>query len=80
MRSQRLRWVELVYRMNSERLVKGIHKWKPLGARTAGRPKNRWEDDVMNDLKLMDNKNWTKCIQIREEWRGIVENVKTFKE
>jgi hypothetical protein len=36
--------------MNSESLVKGIYKWKPLGARTAGRRKNRWED-VMKDMK-----------------------------
>jgi hypothetical protein len=29
-RLQRLRWFGHVYRMNSERLVKGIYKWKPL--------------------------------------------------
>jgi hypothetical protein len=39
--------------------------------RTAGRSKNRWEDDVMRNLK---------CIQNREEWRRIVEKVKIFKE
>jgi hypothetical protein len=66
--------------MNSESLVKGIYKRKPLGTRTAGRPKNRWEDDVMNDLKLLKIKNWTKFIQNREEWRRIVVKVKTFKE
>jgi hypothetical protein len=63
--------------MNSERLVKGIYKWK--GTRTAGRPKNRWEDDVMKDLKLLKIKNWTKCITNRKEWRGIVEKVKTIR-
>jgi hypothetical protein len=39
--------------MSSERLVKGIYKWKPLGAQTAGRPKNRSEDDAKKDLKLL---------------------------
>jgi hypothetical protein len=43
--------------MNSERLVKEIIKWKPLGMQTAGRPKNRWDDDVINNLKLLKNKN-----------------------
>jgi hypothetical protein len=50
-RSQTLRWLGHVYRMNSERLAKEICEWKPLGMQTAGRPKNRWEDDVMRDLK-----------------------------
>jgi hypothetical protein len=30
-RSQRLRWFEHVYRMNNERTVRKIYKWKPLG-------------------------------------------------
>jgi hypothetical protein len=43
--------------MNSERLAKGIYKCKTLGTRTAGRPKKRWEDDVMKDSKLLKIKN-----------------------
>jgi hypothetical protein len=43
------------------------------------RPRNRWEDDVMKDFKLLKIKNWTKCIQNGEQLR-IVEKVKTFKE
>jgi hypothetical protein len=34
----------------------------------------------MNDLKLLKVKNWTKCIQNREEWARIVGKIKTFKE
>jgi hypothetical protein len=63
--------------MNSERLVKGIYTWKPLGTRTAGKPNSRWEDDVMKDLKLMKIKKRKKN---RDQWRRIVEKVKTFKE
>jgi hypothetical protein len=68
--------------MNSERQVKGIYKWKPLGNRTADRQKNRWYDNVMKDLKLqkIKKKKRTKCIQNKEEWRRIVENVKIGKE
>jgi hypothetical protein len=53
--------------MNSERLVKGIYKWKPLRKRIADRPKNRWGDDITDDLKFLKINNWTKCIQNREE-------------
>jgi hypothetical protein len=34
----------------------------------------------MKDLQLMKIKNWTRNSQNREEWRRIVEKVKTFKE
>jgi hypothetical protein len=53
--------------MDSERLLNLINKWKPLGTRTAGRATNRWEGDVMKDLKLLKIKNWTKCTQDREK-------------
>jgi hypothetical protein len=55
--------------MSSERLVKGIYKWKPLGARTAGRPNSRWEYDVTKSLKLLKIGNWEKFTQNREEWK-----------
>jgi hypothetical protein len=45
--------------MNSESLVKGNYKLEPLGRRTAGRSKIRWEVDVMKDLELLKIKNWT---------------------
>jgi hypothetical protein len=69
-----------VHKLSSERLVKGICKWKSLGTRTAGTPENRWEGDVMKDLKLLKIEKWTKRILNREEWRRAVEKVKTFKE
>jgi hypothetical protein len=62
-RSHWLRWFGHVHRMDNKRLVRKIYKWKPLGTRTASRPKHKWEDDVMTDLQLLKIKNWTKGIQ-----------------
>jgi hypothetical protein len=64
--------------MNIERLVKGIYTWKPLGKRTAGGPKNRWEDDV-NDLKLLKVKTGQSASKIMRVKKDF-EEVKTFKE
>jgi hypothetical protein len=44
-----------------------------------GRPKNRWEDDVMADLRIQKVKNWINCIQDRKKLKDIVETVKTYK-
>jgi hypothetical protein len=38
--------------MPEERTVKKVYKWKPMLRRPLGRPKNRWEDDIINYMKL----------------------------
>jgi hypothetical protein len=43
--------------MAEERMVKRVYKWKPMLARPLGRPKNRWEDDIINDMKKLKIKN-----------------------
>ena len=66
--------------MPEERMVKKVYKWKPMLTRPLGRPKNRWEDDIRNDMKKLKIKNWTSYIQGRNEWKLCVEKAKTFKD
>jgi hypothetical protein len=66
--------------MPEERMVKRVYKWKSMLTRPLGRPKNRWEDDIINDMKKHKIKNWTSCIQNRSKWKLYVEKAKTFKE
>jgi hypothetical protein len=49
-KSQRLSWFDHLYRMPEERLVRKVYKWKPMLTRPLGRPKNRWEEDKINDM------------------------------
>ena len=79
-KSQRLGWFEHVCRMPDERMVKMMCEWKPMATRSLGRPKNRWENDVKNDLNIMRIRNWKDCIQDRYKWKGIVEKAKTFND
>jgi len=80
-KAQRLSWFGHLHRMPEERIVKKkVCKWKPMLTRPLGRPKNRWEDDIRNDMKKLKIKNWTSCIQDRNKWKLYVENAKTFKE
>jgi hypothetical protein len=55
--------------MSEERMVKKVYKWKPMLTRPLGRPKNRREDDIRNDMKKMEIKNWTSSIQDRNNWK-----------
>jgi hypothetical protein len=61
--------------MPEDRMVKKVYKWKPILRRTLGRPKNRWGDDIRNDMKKRKIKNWTNCIQNRKNWNLYVEFV-----
>jgi hypothetical protein len=45
--------------------------------RPLGSPKNRWEDDIRNDMKKLKIKN---CIQDCKNWKLYVEKAKTFKD
>jgi hypothetical protein len=61
-RAQRLSWFEHIHRMVDHRLVNMLFKWKPIASRSQGRPKNRWKDDVLNDIKLLGINDWKRCI------------------
>jgi hypothetical protein len=66
--------------MPEERMVNKLYKWKPMLTRTLGRTKDRWEDDIINDMKKLKVKNWTSCNQDSNKWKLYVEKTKTFKE
>jgi hypothetical protein len=79
-KAQRFNWFGYLHRMPEERMVKKVYKWKPMLTRTLGLPKNRWKDNVRNDIKKVKIKNWTSCIQDRNKWELRVERAKTFKD
>jgi hypothetical protein len=58
-KAQRLSWFGHLHRIPEERMLKKVCKWKPMLRRPLGRPKNRWEDDIRNDIRKLKIKNWT---------------------
>jgi hypothetical protein len=53
--------------------------WKPMGTRPVGRPKQRWQEDAMEDLKKLKVNNWKEIAKDRRTWRDLAENTKTHK-
>jgi hypothetical protein len=46
------------YSMDNNRTVKKVFNTKPIGIKTIGKPKLRWEDDVIQDMKTLGVNNW----------------------
>jgi hypothetical protein len=58
--------------MDNNTTVKKVFNAKPLGVRKSGRPKLRWEDDVMQDIKTFGVKNWRNVAMEKESWQKLL--------
>jgi hypothetical protein len=56
-----------------DNIVQKINRWKSMSKRPIGRPKTRWEDDVLEDIKEINICNWKKAAQDRDSWKEVVE-------
>jgi hypothetical protein len=37
-----------------------------------GRPRNRWQDEVREDGRIVDGEKWQKKVHNREEWKKLL--------
>jgi len=72
-----LNWLGHVECMAKDNNVK-IKRWKPMSKRPIGRPKIRWEDDVLEDTKSVNVCNWKIAAQNRDRWKKVVEQARTL--
>jgi len=78
-KAQRIKRLGHIQRMDQARPTGKLLDWKPMGPRTVGRPRQRWQEDVMEDLKMLKVKNWKKAAKDRRTWRDLAEKAKTRK-
>ena len=52
-KAQRLSWFGHIERMPQARATKKIFKWNPLTTRPRGRPKYRWEGNIIQDFRFL---------------------------
>jgi hypothetical protein len=75
-KSQRIRWLEHVERMEGNAMPKRMLKGRLYSKRRKGRPRMRWLDDVESDLKKVEMKGLKEKMRDREQWRLVVEEDK----
>ena len=55
-----------------------IKRWKPMSKRPIRRPKTRWEDEVLEDIKSINIRNWKKVAQNRDSWKKVFEQARAL--
>ena len=50
-KAQRTKWLWHTRRMDQVRPARKLLDWKRMGIRPVGRPRQRWQDDVTEDIK-----------------------------
>jgi hypothetical protein len=56
-KAQRIKWLGHIQRMDQARPTMKLLDWKPMGTRPIERPRQRWQEDAMEDLKKLKVKN-----------------------
>ena len=77
-KKQRLNWLGHVERIAEDNIVQKIKRWKPIFERPFGRPKTRWENNVLEAIKSTNISNWKKVTQNRYSWKKVVEQSRTL--
>jgi len=54
--SQGIKWLNYIQRMDRARPTGKLLDWGPVGTRPVGRPRQRWQEDVMEDLNKAESK------------------------
>ena len=58
--------------MEENRIPKRVLYMNLRTTRLRGRPRNRWQDEVREDGKLVGGKGWKERVYNREEWKKLL--------
>jgi hypothetical protein len=54
-KTHRIKWLGRIQRMDQARPTRKLLDWKLMGTRPVGKPRQRWQEDVMEDLKKAES-------------------------
>jgi hypothetical protein len=76
-KSRRMRWAGHVARIGTKRNAYRILVGNPEGNRPLGKPRRRWVDNIIMDLRKIGwgGMGWIDLAQDRDQWRDLVNTV-----
>ena len=78
-KAQRIKYLGHIQRMDQARPTRKLLDWKPMGTRPVERSRQRWQEDVMEDLKKLKVKYLKETVKDRKTWGDSAEKAKTHK-
>jgi len=78
-RLNRLSWFGYVQRMEENRIPKRVLYMNMGTTRLRGRPRNRWQDEVREDGRIVGGEGWQEKVHNREEWKKILRTAKNHR-
>jgi len=76
-RLNRLHWFGHVQRMEDNRIPEKVLYMNLETTRMRGRPRNRWQDEVREDGRLVGGKGWKEWLYNREEWKKLLRTARS---
>ena len=67
-----LHWFGHVERMEENRIPKRVLYMNLGKTRLRGRPRNRWQDEVKEDGRIVGGERWQEKVHNREEWKKLM--------
>jgi hypothetical protein len=58
--------------MEESRIPKRVLSMKLEATRLTGRPRNRWQDEVSEDGRIVGGEDWQGKVYNREEWKKVL--------
>jgi hypothetical protein len=71
-RLNRLRWFGYVQRMEENRIRKRVLYMNLRTTRLRGRPRNRWQDEMKEDGRIVGGEGWQEKVNNKEEWKKLL--------
>jgi hypothetical protein len=71
-RLNRVHWFGHVQRMEENRIPKRVLYMNLGTTRLRGRPRNRWQDEVREDGRIVGGEGWQEKVHNREEWKKLL--------
>jgi hypothetical protein len=64
--------------MEENRIPKKVLYMNLEPTRLRGRPRNRWQDEVTEDGRLVGGKGWKEGVYTREEWKKLLRTARNL--
>jgi hypothetical protein len=75
-KAKRIRYLGHVQSMEAGAMPRRTMEGRLFTGRRKGRPRSRWMDDVVADLREIKIRQWTEKAEDREQWRLVVKEAK----